>query len=73
MQYNVIEQGNLENSDVYLFFKDSDKPSHTYLITSIGGEITLTGFDETGHVDCDLEEEHIELLESHFDGLQVLV
>lgn len=69
MSFQVVEKGCLTGTDVYLFFRDTNEPSHTYLITSIGGEITLTGFDETGHVDCDLEEEHIELLESHFDGL----
>lgn len=69
MAFQVIEQGNLSDVDVYIFFRDSDEPTVTFLITSISGEITLTGFDETGHIDCDLEEEHIELLESHFDGL----
>lgn len=69
MAFTTIEQGNLSDVDVYLFFRDSNKPSCKFLITSISGEITLTGFDETGHVDCDLGEEHIELLESHFDGL----
>lgn len=69
MQYTVIEKGCLTDTDVYLFFKDENEPNYTFLLTSISDEVTLTVFDETGNVDYDITEEHIELLESHFEGL----
>lgn len=65
----VIEKGHLSDFEVYMFFKDTDEPTYTFLITTIGGEMTLTTFDETGHVDFDMEEHHIEMLERHFPDL----